>query len=255
MLFCSTAPAAGRFVHELKLSGDFVAIVSEGDFEPANVGTYSVRLYKDITTGSYIAGVTREREGAVKSAGMADINKDGKQEIVVVIESAGEGSFTTSDVFLFKDGKLLFDKTLSETVVPKSESEKKAEAAAAEKASKPESKPAEKPAEVKPAEPAPAVEAKPAATPVAEEKPAEPAPAAEVKPAAPAPAEEKPAAPAAEVKPVEPAPAAEAKPEPAAAETKPVVEPQPEAIVPAKEVTKPAEEPKAPDAVTEPKAE
>ena len=101
-LAASTASAAddAHFAAKLVLPGGQTAVVAEGDLEPRSIGSYSVRLYAagvpdQTDTASFVAGLFERRDGTIESAELADIDRDGRDEIVVVMRSVGTSSYLT----------------------------------------------------------------------------------------------------------------------------------------------------------------
>ncbi|MBA4387756.1 MAG: hypothetical protein C0404_07230 [Verrucomicrobia bacterium] len=170
-LACSFSLAEDRFAGEIKIPGGLTAVVAEGNLEPGSIGTYTIRIYRDLKSGAYITGIIREREGAVKGASAVDLDKDGKQEIAVEIE-VGSSKARSLDVFNFSGGRLLWNARLSKDA-----------AAGADDKPAPPPKTEDKPAAVEPVKepaektPAPAEPAKEPAEKVAD--PADPQPAKE----------------------------------------------------------------------------
>ena len=102
------APPAtgGRFVGEYKLPNGMTAVVAEGDREPRSIGSYSVRIYDDLHAGRYISGTIRPRDGFIREVRAGEVDRNGRDEIVVFIETAGSGRYVTTDIFSF-DGRNL----------------------------------------------------------------------------------------------------------------------------------------------------
>lgn len=114
-LFASTAKAAsnddGRIVQHAALPPtQATVVVAEGDLEPRSIGSYSVRLYAKGEPGfpydSFITGLVRPRDGGIEKLLFADVDGDGKPDIVVTVRAAGSGGFLSADAFRF-DGKAL----------------------------------------------------------------------------------------------------------------------------------------------------
>ena len=110
--YAQAAGQADRFVQKLKLSGDQTAVVAEGDLEARSIGSYSVRVYSsenaqpgDDTT-FFLAGVVRERDGAVESIALADVNGDKRDELVVTIRSVGTGSYLSAHAYTVGKAKI-----------------------------------------------------------------------------------------------------------------------------------------------------
>lgn len=96
-----------RFVQKIKLPSQLTAVVAEGDFEARSIGSFSVRLYSaeaaqpgDDTT-FFVAGIIRERDGSIEKVELADIDGDGKPELVVTVRNAGTGSYLSAAAFAF----------------------------------------------------------------------------------------------------------------------------------------------------------
>lgn len=103
---------AGRFVQKLKLPSQLTAVVAEGDFEARSTGSFSVRLYSsenaqpgDDTT-FFVTGLIRERDGWIEKLELADIDGDGKPEIIVLVRSGGVGLSLSAYAFAFAKERL-----------------------------------------------------------------------------------------------------------------------------------------------------
>jgi hypothetical protein len=101
-----------RFVQKIKLPSELTAVVAEGDLEARSIGSFTVRLYSsgqaqpgDDTT-FFVAGVIAERDGYVEKVELADIDGDGKPEIVVTIRCVGTGQYLSADAFVFDQKRL-----------------------------------------------------------------------------------------------------------------------------------------------------
>jgi len=108
LLTSSTLPTVAaeiRFVQKLKLSATQTAVVAEGDLEARSGGSYSVRVYatEDTQPGDdttfFTAGVVQERDGFIEKIALADVNGDGRAELVVIMRSAGSGSYLSAQAF------------------------------------------------------------------------------------------------------------------------------------------------------------
>ena len=103
---------ANRFIQKIKLPSELTAVVAEGDFEARSIGSFSVRLYSsenaqpgDDTT-FFVTGVIRERDGTIEKVELADIDGDGKPEIIVTVRCVGTGSYLSADAFAFEKKRL-----------------------------------------------------------------------------------------------------------------------------------------------------
>jgi hypothetical protein len=102
-----------RFVTKLQIPDSAeVLVVAEGDLEPRSIGSYALRLYggssKEFSTDHFIAGLVWPRNGAVEAVRFADINGDGRAEIVVIVRSAGSGGYVSADAFGYRAGAIEF---------------------------------------------------------------------------------------------------------------------------------------------------
>ncbi len=109
-----------RFVQKIKLPSELTAVVAEGDFEARSIGSYTVRLYStenaqpgDDTT-FFITGLIRERDGYIEKVELADINGDGKPELVVTVRCVGTGSYLSADAFAFDKKRLWLRTTVTD---------------------------------------------------------------------------------------------------------------------------------------------
>jgi Periplasmic lysozyme inhibitor of I-type lysozyme len=106
------AAAQERFVSKLKHPTGQTVVVAEGDFEARSVGSFSIRLYEaaeppDETT-FFSAGIVRARDGVVDKVVLADVDGDERQEVVVVVRSAGTGNYLSAQAFAVARNELVF---------------------------------------------------------------------------------------------------------------------------------------------------
>ena len=87
-IVCAVAPlAAGaseRYVERIALPNGQAAVVAEGDDEAQGGGSYTVRLY-DNDRMRYRSGVIVDRDGAIEDVALADLEHNGREQIVVVL--------------------------------------------------------------------------------------------------------------------------------------------------------------------------
>ena len=78
-------------------------VVAEGDLEPRSAGSYSLRLYAKNDPAypydRYSAGLVRPRNGTVEEIKFADVNQDGKADIIVITRYTGSGAYVTVDAY------------------------------------------------------------------------------------------------------------------------------------------------------------
>lgn len=82
-------------------------VVAQEPGEPASIGTYSVRLYRDLSAGDYADGLIRPRDGELRQAELKDMDGDGQPELAVTLVTAGSGNYVTLDVYKIRDGRQL----------------------------------------------------------------------------------------------------------------------------------------------------
>lgn len=98
-----TGQAAEGFFKQLTLPSGQVITVSEGRGEPASIGSYDVRLYSganpQFPLDQFIDGKVLARDGTIKELKLQDLNGDKQPELIVIMESAGSGSYLSADAF------------------------------------------------------------------------------------------------------------------------------------------------------------
>lgn len=82
-------------------------VVAQESGEPASIGTYSVRLYRDLSAGDYADGLIRPRNGELRQAELKDVDGDGQPELAVTLVTTGSGNYVTRDVYKVRDGQHL----------------------------------------------------------------------------------------------------------------------------------------------------
>ncbi|MDA7641136.1 PliI family lysozyme inhibitor of I-type lysozyme [Opitutaceae bacterium] len=91
------------FSASIQLSHSTYLVVEESSDEPKSIGSYSIRLYNltnpDFPTDNFVSGIVRGRDGTIQSIEKADINKDGEEDLVVLIRSAGSGGYLQAEAF------------------------------------------------------------------------------------------------------------------------------------------------------------
>lgn len=116
-LLASAAPAVAADLNRIVLNGSdeglaVNVVADEGEGEPRSTGSYALRLYKSgdpsFPFDAFVAGAVRARDGTLEALKFADLNRDGKNEIIVVVRSAGTGGYLSADAFrLQKDALVL----------------------------------------------------------------------------------------------------------------------------------------------------
>ncbi len=115
-LLATAAPAFAADVNRIVLNGSdeglaVNVVADEGEGEPRSTGSYALRLYKSgdpsYPFDAFVAGVVRARDGALEALKFADLNRDGKNEIIVVVRSAGSGGYLSADAYRLQKGALV----------------------------------------------------------------------------------------------------------------------------------------------------
>jgi hypothetical protein len=113
VLFSATLHAGvHRFVRKVKLPSELTAVVAEGDFEARSIGSFTVRLYStenaqpgDDTT-FFVGGVICERDGSIEEVKLADIDGNGKPDLIVTVRNVGTGQFLSAYAFAVDTGRV-----------------------------------------------------------------------------------------------------------------------------------------------------
>jgi hypothetical protein len=83
--------------HEVTLSSGELVVIHEGLGEPRSIGSYSLRVYsvssQKYPYDNFIAGIILPREGVVDLVEKYDLDKDGGDEIIVIVRSVGTGNY------------------------------------------------------------------------------------------------------------------------------------------------------------------
>ena len=99
-----------RFIGRLTLPSRQTVVVAEGDAEARSTGSFSVRLYDAAAAGDettfFRAGLVRPRDGMVERPLLADIDGDRVAEALVIVRSAGSGSYLSAQAFTFDAERL-----------------------------------------------------------------------------------------------------------------------------------------------------
>ena len=103
-----------RWVSKLRLTPEVMMVVAEGDLEPRSTGTFSVRAYradaeaerKGFDLDAYLSGVLCQREGGVESVSSADIDGDGRPELIVAMRSAGSGGWRSGVALKVRESRV-----------------------------------------------------------------------------------------------------------------------------------------------------
>ncbi|MFM8940769.1 MAG: PliI family lysozyme inhibitor of I-type lysozyme [Phenylobacterium sp.] len=112
----AAAPAVAADLNRIVLNGSDAilgvnAVADEGEGEPRSIGSYALRLYKagdpSFPFDAFAAGAVRPRDGRLEALKFADIDRDGRPEVIVVSRSAGSGGYLSVDAFRFQKDALV----------------------------------------------------------------------------------------------------------------------------------------------------
>lgn len=99
-----------RYVKKIALPENQTVIVAEGDFEARSTGSYSVRLYADGAqpgdATAYESGVLLQRDGMIEDVRLANIDGNKRDELIVIIRSAGPGGKLSAQALSFADNRI-----------------------------------------------------------------------------------------------------------------------------------------------------
>jgi hypothetical protein len=94
-----------------------IVVVTEGSGEPRSIGSYSMRLYSgknpQFPLDEFLGGVVRSRDGFVERLELDDLDDNGDPEVIVIIRSAGSGSYLSADAFSVSGRSIILIETLS----------------------------------------------------------------------------------------------------------------------------------------------
>ncbi len=88
---------------QLTLDNGQTVTVSEGPGEARSIGSFAIRRYAKAEPGDettfFLDGQVHERDGYVERAEVADLNGDGRSELIVIVRSAGSGGYLSAHAF------------------------------------------------------------------------------------------------------------------------------------------------------------
>ncbi len=99
--------AGGNGAHVLNLSGGASVVVAEESSEPSASGSYSVRLYSNLSSGALVIGILHARAGKIVRAELLDVDGDGQPEVVVTIQAVDR----SRNAYLMRDVYKLYGST------------------------------------------------------------------------------------------------------------------------------------------------
>ena len=101
--FAAGAAEPERYTQNITLPTGQLVVVTEGEFEPHSVGSYSIRLYAaanlQFPMDDFQTGLIQARDGYLDKTILADIDGDQRQELIVIARSAGTGGYLSAQAF------------------------------------------------------------------------------------------------------------------------------------------------------------
>ncbi|MCL1048840.1 PliI family lysozyme inhibitor of I-type lysozyme [Shewanella abyssi] len=85
------------FIQSISLANGSSIIVAEGRLEPRSIGSISVKLYRDLYVGDFIAAVNFARDGTIVKAVLIENGLD-KQKLSITTVTAGSGNYLASQL-------------------------------------------------------------------------------------------------------------------------------------------------------------
>ncbi|PKG56264.1 hypothetical protein CXF83_10535 [Shewanella sp. Choline-02u-19] len=91
-----TRPTEG-FIQSITLANGSTLVVEEGRLEPRSIGSISVKLYRDLYVGDFIAAVNFVRDGTIVKAILIENGTD-SQKLSITTVTAGSGNYQASQL-------------------------------------------------------------------------------------------------------------------------------------------------------------
>ena len=114
VLLAATTPAhseSPRLISQVLPGTTTVVVVAEGAHEPRSIGSYSLRFYRGANPrfpyDDFIAGLIRPRNGTLERVLFADLDRDGRSDVIVVMRSAGTGGYQSADALALQGKHVL----------------------------------------------------------------------------------------------------------------------------------------------------
>ena len=100
------------FSDSVNMPNGSAVVVQESEMEPHSMGSYSIRLYAPPASDGlrfeqFLNGKIAPRDGSVQRLEKADIDGDGKPEVIVVVQSAGSGGWLSADAWSVANNQVM----------------------------------------------------------------------------------------------------------------------------------------------------
>lgn len=96
------------FLQSLTLADGGRVVVAEAPLEPRSIGSFSIRLYSGANPAypydDFLTGLVAARDGFLERVLLADLDGDRAPELVVLLRSAGSGSYLVAQAYKLEPG-------------------------------------------------------------------------------------------------------------------------------------------------------
>ena len=86
-------------------------VVSENDYEPRSIGSFSIRVYggrnPEFPFDDFIVGAIFARDGVIESVHVLDVDGDDRDDLVVVQQTVGSGAYRNADAFSVRQAQIV----------------------------------------------------------------------------------------------------------------------------------------------------
>ncbi|WP_394147908.1 PliI family lysozyme inhibitor of I-type lysozyme [Shewanella atlantica] len=89
--------SSGIYLEKFELANGATLVVSEGKLEPRSLGSVTVKLFRDLAVGDFVAAVSFPRDGTILKAVLIENGSD-KQKLSVTTVTAGSGNYQDSQL-------------------------------------------------------------------------------------------------------------------------------------------------------------
>ena len=97
--------SAQIYVTKVELARGYTLVVSEGALEPRSIGSVTVKLYRDLTVGDFVAAVSYPRDGTILTSLLLEKGTN-EQKLSITTITAGSGNYQTSQLICIQGERL-----------------------------------------------------------------------------------------------------------------------------------------------------
>ncbi|MEZ9596876.1 PliI family lysozyme inhibitor of I-type lysozyme [Shewanella sp. 10N.261.52.F9] len=94
------------YLQTITLANGNSLIVEEGRLEPRSIGSASVKLYRDLNVGDFVAAVNFVRDGTILTTKLIENSRD-KQKIAVTTVTAGSGNYQNTQLICITNNSIV----------------------------------------------------------------------------------------------------------------------------------------------------